>query len=83
MFEGVSCHALDLAYLQGSPNIFASTKQEKIARGMANKLKDTWIGIAYGEQRWGDGKMMKFGPDGGVGEIDREKWWVEGRRGER
>jgi len=81
MFEGASCHALDLAYLQGNPDIFAGTKQEKIAREMANKLKDTWIGIAYGELWWEEGKMMKFGPDGSIGEVDREKWWVEGRRG--
>jgi hypothetical protein len=76
MFEGVSCNALDLAYLQGNPDIFAGMKQEKIARDMANKLKDTWIGVAYGEPGWEEGKMMKFGPDGSVGEVDREKWWV-------
>jgi len=80
MFEGVSCHALDLAYLQGNPDIFAGTKQEKISQEITNEFKDTWIGIAYGDQGWGDWKMMKFGPDGGVREVDREKWWVEGRR---
>jgi hypothetical protein len=83
MSEGVSCHALDLAYLQGDPNIFAGTKQDVNARKVANKLKGTWIGIAYGEQGWEEGKMMKFGPGGGVEELDRNKWWVEGRRGEK
>jgi hypothetical protein len=72
MFEGVSCHALDLAYLQGNPDIFAGTKQEKIAREKANKLTDIWIGIAYGEPGWEEGKMMKFGPDGSVGEVVSE-----------
>ena len=81
IFEGVSYHALDLAYLQGNPDIFAGTKQEKIAREMANKLKDTWIGIACTEPGWEEGKMMVFGPDGSVGEVYREEWWVDGRRG--
>jgi hypothetical protein len=81
MFEGVSCHALDLAYLQGDHNIFAGTKQKRNSREMGNKPKDTWIGITYGEPGWEEGEMMKFRPAGGVEELDREKWRVEGRRG--
>jgi hypothetical protein len=77
----LSCHALDLAYLQGDHNIFAGTKQKRNAGEMANKSKDTWIGIAYGEPGREEGKMMKFRPAGGVEELDREKRWVGGRRG--
>ncbi|TVY65719.1 Lipase, partial [Lachnellula suecica] len=65
-FQSLPNHALDLAYLHGSPEIFEGLDDREMH--LQASMKAYWVAFANGERIWGEGEMWEFGPDvGGAG----------------
>jgi hypothetical protein len=94
-FRGMATHALDLAYLHGSPEIFERTDDPEKEMGVQRAVQDSWIGFADGEVGWGGkkGVVWRFGPNevvDGEREVVLGRWrrgreWkvLDGLRGEQ
>lgn len=60
-FQGVSAHALDLAYIHGDPAIFTGTDNESAEIAFQDKIKELWINFADGERVWDEKMWMGMG----------------------
>jgi hypothetical protein len=79
-FNGISNHALDLAYLHGDPRMFGDTANPEIEKSIDTAIKERWISFAYGEEPWDEKKILHVGP-GKVTELNDETF-LRGRKSE-
>ena len=91
-FKGIPTHALDLAYLHGSPKIFDGTQDPEREREIQKRIQDAWVGFAWGEgwnpkgsggEEEGKAVVRRFGPGGKVVDEDKEGFLKEWTRKEK
>ncbi|KAK0114231.1 hypothetical protein ONS95_013729 [Cadophora gregata] len=83
IFKGKPVHALDLAYLHGSPEMFIGTEQTNMELQAQEVLKGNWILFADGEDMWDMKQMMVFGPHDLGGAVDMITFLKEKRQSDR
>lgn len=70
IYKGKAAHSLDLPYLHGKPEIFSKTADPEGEVKMQRAMQDAWVNFAYGEEGWGESRLVRrFGP----GEVVDEK----------
>ncbi|PVH83945.1 alpha/beta-hydrolase [Cadophora sp. DSE1049] len=83
LFKGKPVHALDLAYLHGSPEAFIGTKQTSVELQSQEVFKGQWVLFADEEEVWDPKQMMVFGPHELGGTVDMATFMKEKRRSDR
>lgn len=83
LFKGKPVHALDLAYLHGSPEIFIDTEKTNVELQSQEVFKGHWILFADGEDVWDPKQMRVFGPYDLGGTEDITEFMKEKRRSDR